>query len=252
MKYLPRILVILVPVVALGAVAYIYLNPAPHPAHAAIARDRSDSVQSTCKCSEYLVKEAMKAPGMIKDSTVTLIVSGDESTADEPVLIGTEKVPFSRKVIEGRQAANRQQDALASDLGQKCSAKPITKRSPLVLLVRRSVERLREAGCGRTTNQCLLYVQTDGVETTEPELAKLINGRTKEVKPESIPKIDNAGITVIFFGISETIGEREEKGHKKRFTRTRDTNTADLLRDAWRSVFTTPETVRFEPFCPSK
>src|SRR5687768_6276924 len=105
MKPNQKLGLILIPAVALAAAAYYYRNPEPPPAHAAVARDRSDSVQSTCKCSEFLLKEAMNAPGMGKDSTVTLIASGDESSADEPVLVGTFKVPVSRKVIEGRTAA---------------------------------------------------------------------------------------------------------------------------------------------------
>jgi hypothetical protein len=128
MKSIQRFWLILIPTVALGAVVYYYRTPTPQPAHAAIARDRSDSVQSTCKCSEFLLKEAMRAPGMGKESTLTLIGSGDETSADEPVLIATSKLPVSRIVTEGKKATDRQQEALVSEFGKKCGAMPVTKR----------------------------------------------------------------------------------------------------------------------------
>ena len=67
-----------------------------------------------------------------------------------------------------------------------------------------------------------------------------------------MPLIDNTGIDIVFYGLSQTVGEREmADGRGGQFTRERDSRRAERLRDGWLSVFTDPGRVTFEPFCPT-
>src|SRR4029450_9769469 len=122
-------------------------NAPVQPAHAVIARDRSDSVLSDCGCTEALAKKVLDDSNMGRGSTVTVVASGDESTADEPVLVGSSDVPTTRRVVECRAPTPRKQEALLADQKPKCEPLPVTKRSPIALLIRRGLERLRHLGC---------------------------------------------------------------------------------------------------------
>jgi hypothetical protein len=246
-------LVLLASAAALAAGIYHYKTSATvQPSHAVIARDRSDSVLTDCGCTEALMKKALDASNMGRGSTVTVIASGDESTADEPVLVGSFDVPTTRQVIEGRGAKRRKQEALLAVLKTKCEALSVTKRSPIALLIRRGVERLRQVGCNLATSGCAVWVQTDADETAEAQLKKLLDGNRPNKQGAARPLIDNHGIDVVFYGLSQTVGEREmADGRRHQFTRERDNRRAERIRDGWLSVFTDPGRVRFEPFCPT-
>jgi hypothetical protein len=236
---------------ALAAGIYYKTSAPVQPPHAVIARDRSDSVSSDCGCTESLLKKALNESTMSRGSTVTVVASGDESTADEPVLVGGFDVPTTRRVIEGRDSTHRKQEALLADLKTKCEALPVTKRSPIALLIRRGLERLRHFGCNSATSGCELWVQTDAEETAEAELRKLFDGNRPDKQGAVMPLIDNHGIEIVFYGLSQTVGETETTdGRRHHFTRERDIHRAVRLRDGWLSVFTDPSRVRFEPFCP--
>jgi hypothetical protein len=246
-------LILVVSVTALAAGIFYYVTSATvQPPHAIIARDRSDSVLSDCGCTEALLNKALAAPNIGRGSTVTVVTSGDESSADEPLLVGSFDAPVSRRVIEGRDSARRKKEALLADLKTKCQSLPITKRSPIALLIRRGLERLRQAGCNSATVGCVLWIQTDAEETAEADLRKVLDGNGANKQKSTVPTIDNRGIDVVFFGLSQTVGERETgDGQRRHFTRARDSRRADSLRDGWLSVFMDPGRVRFEPFCPT-
>jgi len=222
------------------------------PGHAVIARDRSDSVLSDCGCTGALMKKALDNPNIGRGSTVTVIAGGDESTADEPMLVGNFDAPTTRRVIEGRDATRRKEEALLADLKTKCEALPVTKRSPIALLIRRGLERLRQAGCNSAASGCAVWVQTDAEETAELQLKRLLDGKLPNKHGTAMPLIDNHGIDVVFYGLSQTVGEREmADGRRHRFTRERDNRRAERISDSWLSYFTDPGRVRFEPFCPT-
>jgi hypothetical protein len=246
-------LVLLASAAVLAGSIYHYKTSATlQPSHAVIGRDRSDSVLSDCGCTVALMKKSFNGAHLGRGSTVTVVASGDESTADEPVLIGSFDVPTTRQVIEGRDATQRKQEALLENLKSKCEALPGTKRSPIVLLIRRGVERLRQAGCNSATSDCAVWVQTDAEETAEAQLKKLLDGNRPNKQGGAMPMIDNHGIEIVFYGLSQTVGEREmADGRRRQFTRERDSRRAERIRDGWLSVFTDPGRVRFEPFCPT-
>jgi hypothetical protein len=237
---------------ALAAGVYHYKTSTMiRPANAVIARDRSYSMLGDCNGTEALFMKAINDSKMGRGSNVTVIASGDEKTADEPVLIGTYNVPTTRSVIEGRNATSRKQQALLEDLKTKCELLPMTKRSPIVLLIRRGIERVRQMGCSLTA-ACIVYVQTDGEETAETQVKQLFDSIHPSKQGVASPLIDNQGIDLVFFGLSQTVGETETAaGRRHRVTHVRDFGRAERLHDGWLSVFSDPKRVRFEPFCPT-
>lgn len=245
-------LALLASAAALAAGIYHYKTSAKVvPANAVVARDHSDSVLSDCECTLALVKKALSGPNMGRGSNITVIASGDKSTADEPLLVGTYDVPTTRRVIEGRSATQQKQEAMLADVRSKCKSLSVTKRSPIVLLIRRSIERLRHLGCNGASS-CVLFVQTDAEETSETQVKKLLDSGSPDKRSKTKPLIDNQGVDIIFYGLSQTVGERETAdGRRRQFTRERDSHRAERLRDGWLSVFTDPGRVRFEPFCPT-
>jgi hypothetical protein len=234
-----------------GTALYYYrVGVAVPPASGATVRDRSESVLSGCDCTTALARRALRERSVGKGSTLTMITTGDRLTADEPVLIARYDVPSTRQSIEGRAATLRKQEALLADLQGKCEKLAVTNRSPILLAIRRAIEGLMAAGCNRSFG-CFVYVQSDGEETAEPKVRQLLTSKSKDNKTSTSPLIDNDGIDIIFYGLSETVGERETAdGLRRHFTRERDAAHAEQLQTVWRSLFTHPERVRFEPFCP--
>ncbi len=215
-----------------------------------VVRDRSDSVFSDCTCTTALARHALRERGLAKGSMLTIIATGDQATADEPVLVADYNVPSTRTAIEGRNATARKQQELLTDLQTKCEQLPMTNRSPIVLSAKRAVERLRAAGC-QTGSGCFVVIQSDGEETSEPTVKQLLASQPGSSKTSASSLIDNDGIDIVFYGLSDTKGEElTSGGRRQRVTRTRDASGADRLRAVWLSLFTHRERVSFEPFCP--
>jgi hypothetical protein len=245
--YLKIAIATLASATALAGGIYRYTRPTVRPIASVQAVDISDSVKRNCGCLVTEIRKKFNAPTMAKGS-VTIIASGTDATADEPSLIAAYDVPSTRKVVEGSKATQRKQDTLLADLARKCEALPVTKRSPITLLVRRGLERLRHAGCGPHLPGCELAVQTDGEETAEGSVKKLLAG--SDSLKGTKPLFDNTGITVTFINLSETVGTKTDAaGGRQRLTANHDSAKAQRLQDVWRSLFTQPDGVRFEPFC---
>ncbi len=250
MKTLVLISVALITTLGAGAAGlYFYYKEgfsAPAPSGVEI-RDRSDSVVSDCACTTALARHALRERGLVKGSMLTIVATGDLATADEPLLIADYTVPSTRTAIEGRNATERKQQELLKDLQSKCEQIPKTSRSPIMLAVKRAVERLRASGC-RNGSGCFIAIQSDGEESSESTVKQLL---TSNKKPPSFSLIDNAGIDIVFYGLSDTRGEElTTSGHRLTMTRTRDAKRVDRLQAVWLSLFTHPERVSFEPFCP--
>jgi hypothetical protein len=114
-----------------------------------------------------------------------------------------------------------------------CRGEHRTQSSPILQAIRRSIEHLRAAGCSKT-RACYLFVQSDGLETVDPLLAKaLAQPKGRLVLP---PPVQNEGIRVAFSGFAVTNG----KGRNVRLSEGRQA--------VWQKVFTAPELVSFEPF----
>jgi hypothetical protein len=219
------------------------------PAHAAVVRDRSESVISGCDCTAALVKRALDSPGIGAGSTVTVTVTGDESTAGEPRLLASLKVPVNRRVLEGRSAALKEREELLESVKTLCEELPQTKTSPIFRAIGRAIEHLRSLGCGPGL-ECALYVQTDLEETGDGQIRRALTQPTQNKLSLPSP-INNDAIDVVISGVAETAGlVTGNDGKTRQMTKPRDPERVDRIRSVWSALFTNPERVRFEPYAP--
>ena len=220
-----------------------------HPAHIVIVRDRSDSVLNNCDCTVALAKRAFADPHIGTGSTITVTVTGDPATANEPKMLSSIKVPVSRQVLEGRDAVAKQRGELLSDLNTQCEKEAQTKVSPIFIAVKRATEHLRSIGCGIDSN-CVVYVQSDLEETGDPQLREAIDHRGREKR--SLPQaINNDGINIVIYGMAETFGDIVGANSKvRRLTKPHDPQRIENIESVWSSLFTNPEGVTFDPYCP--
>ncbi len=82
-------------------------------AQVVILRDASDSIPSGCDRIVNLAERALGMPEVGDGTTITMLSTGEESTANEPRLLGRFQVPQIRRVIEGQLLMERQRSALA-------------------------------------------------------------------------------------------------------------------------------------------
>ncbi|MGH9825724.1 MAG: hypothetical protein ACREDR_21050 [Blastocatellia bacterium] len=218
-------------------------------AHAVIVRDSSDSVRSGCDCTAALVKRAFTDPHIEPGSTVTVTLTGDASTANEPRLLASLTVPTTRQVMDGRDAAVRQRDKLIDDIKTQCEKAPSTTVSPIFLSLQRAVQQLRALGCGPDSN-CTVYAQTDLEENGDRGIELALKGG--DLQKQALPKpIDNTGINVIIAGVSETGGQTTTTRGLRPLTKPHDAERADRIRSVWERLFTDRNRLVFEPYCSS-
>jgi hypothetical protein len=242
------VLTVLTTLLAGGSAFYYYrVRTAVPPANGDVVRDVSESVLSDCDCTTAMVRQAFKQRNLIKGSKLTVIATGDRSTADEPVSVASYDAPSTRQAIEGRRSIRRKHDALLQDLHQKCEQLPKTKRSPIVLAIRRAIEGLKAEGC-KPYSGCFVFVQSDGLENSDVRVRLLLATNNDSALPR--PLIDNDGIDVVFYGLSDTSGEEPSPGKNRQIARPRNAVRVDRLEAVWRSIFTHPERLSFQPFCP--
>ena len=75
----------------------------------------------------------------------------------------------------------------------------------------------------------------------------LFRSQTKAVLPTGL---DNEGVEVSFCGLAITAGRIvNPSGREILKSPLRDSGHDDRLRQVWRSLFTRPELVKFEPYC---
>lgn len=215
--------------------------------HFGISFDRSESTRIGCDCIAYLARRAMSAPEITRQSTLTVLASGNQATANEPVPVTQYQLPILRKVMDGRASIHKRQIEIINDLNVRCKNVPHSDRSPILFTVMRSLENLRKQGCD-SHSACTLFVVSDGEELVDQNLKQAIRGRGQPGKGATL--LENAGIRIIFVGVAETNGLMKSADHSARqFTQARDQERAWRLQDAWRARFTQPDLVRFEPFC---
>ena len=110
--------------------------------------------------------------------------------------------------------------------------------SPIYLAVRRGVQYLRAQGCEPGTTICYLVVVSDGQETVEPAMVDALNGRAA---PNNLKNLatNNESIRILFCGLSQTNAMTPE----------RTSASSERLEAVWKSMFTAPDLVSFDPFC---
>ncbi len=240
---------ILLCVAAVGFVGWrVYALKNRETFHFGLVEDPSLSHPEGCESLLGLAEKAMSTDGISPGSTLSILVIGDETTANEPWQLGMYSIPTTRKVLEGRTANSRRRQDVLHDILNKCQAMRRTTVSPIFLGVKQAVADLRAQGC-KETSHCQLAVNTDLEENVETSVKKSLNGTAGE-KP-TLPLIENNGIDVSFCGLAVTtcrLVDSSSRGFRKAPLRT--PAREDRLREIWRSLVTDPAVVNFEPYCP--
>jgi hypothetical protein len=238
----------------LGSVSFVawrvYAVRNRETAHFAIVKDPSVSHGNGCASLIGLAGQVFEANEVTSGSTITVLVLGDQSTANEPWRLGVYPVPTIRKVLEGKAAKRRLQQQILADISGKCRALRRTTISPIFLGVAQAVDDLRGRGC-TATSQCRLFVDSDLEENGEPSIRNMLS-KGESSKHISLPRVDNSGIAVVFCGVAVTDGrvrDRVENGARRFMTR--DSDRLRRTKEIWRSLFAKPASVTFEPYCPN-
>jgi hypothetical protein len=244
---------LLVPLVSLAVVAFagwrVYAMKREPVNHFAILEDPSLSYTGRCQATVGSAEHILRGPRVSRGSKLILLVLGDSRTANEPRELGKYDMPISSKVIEGRKANERRQQALLQEISNKCRSIGSTSLSPIFIGVRQAIADLRGEGCTEISH-CELWVSSDLEENVEAGIKGRLS-RTPRQGP--LPAaLDNNGIDVTFCGYATTAGQTAHpRGREVRRFTGRSSARDDRLQGVWTSLLTNPERVRFQPYCPS-
>ena len=217
--------------------------------HFELVQDPSLSHTEGCESLLGLAERALRTDGVSSGSTLTVLVIGNEDTANEPWQLWRYSIPRTRKVLEGRTANLRRQQDVLHDIWNRCQTVRRTTISPIFLGVKQAIADLRAQGCSRTSH-CELFVDSDLEENVEASIKKSLNSIGDGKRMLQSP-IKNDGIDVVFCGLAVTAGRIvDPSGREFRKGSPRNPGREDRLREIWLSLFTKPEVVRFEPYCP--
>jgi hypothetical protein len=220
-----------------------------HPAHGVELWDRSESMATGCDCVVAAARRGLQSPYFGRGSTLTFTATGDASSASEPIMIATYEAPVNRRALEGRSAVLDRREELLDDLRKKCENVGRTKTSPIYLAIKRAVEQLRAAGCDGNSN-CFVFALTDLEENANLQIKRALDGGSS-LNQASPALINNDGIDIVISGIAETVGvAKGSDGVTRHLTNNRDQQRADRIVEVWRKLFTSPDRVTFQPYCP--
>jgi hypothetical protein len=232
----------------LGAVAVggftswrLHAPPGDRPIVRYVVADRSGSDSTPCVAVGRIVERAIRS-GEAAGSRWHFFVTGTAESAFEPVAIMVQSSPASRRLIDGKDKADRENAAFVGDVVSACTTMPPAEKSPVFLAVKRVVEQARQLNV-----RAEVYAVTDLEETIEAQIVAALKAARGTSSP--LPaSIDNCGVSVHFCGYAETRGFRANEPNKL-LTAPRTAERADRLLEVWRSLFTDPASVSFEPFC---
>jgi hypothetical protein len=217
--------------------------------HFEIVEDFSLSHARGCDSLVGLAERVLDTQSVARNSTLTVLAVGDQTTADEPWQLARYSIPRDDKVLEGRTEKLRRQQDIRRDLRNRCRAARRTTISPIFLGVKQAVADLRTQGC-KLNSRCELFVDSDLEENVEPSIKKGLNAEDGGHIP--LPSIDNSGIGVTFCGLAVRAGRIVgPSGREIRKVPLHDPGRDDRLRQIWGSLFSKREAVRFEPYCPT-
>jgi hypothetical protein len=217
----------------------------------AIIVDPSLSHPESCDSLLGLADQVLHSDGISRDSTLTVFVLGDASTANEPWRLGRYSIPVTRRVLEGKTSNQQRLNELLADIRHKCGEIRRTNISPIFIGVKQVVGDLHAHEC-KESSHCRVFVDSDLEENVETPIMSALDrtGKTILKLPEPL---DNHGIEVSFCGLAVTTGRIvNPQGKETRRALPRDPGRDDRLRQVWRSLFTQPELVRFESYCPQR
>jgi len=242
--------VILCGIVCAGFVGWrVHVHANQTPSQDEIVFDPSLSRPHDCESLVGLAEKSFHTAGASKDSTLTVLVLGDASTANEPWQLGRYSFPLTNRVLEGEAANTRRHAELFSDIQRRCETIRRTSISPIFLGVKQAVADLHARGCNAASD-CRLFVDSDLEENAEVSIKDAFN-RTHNPKLALPTPLDNQGVEVTFCGLAVTAGQIvDPSGKEVQLASPRDPGRDDRLRQVWRSLFTQSDLVKFEPYCP--
>lgn len=217
--------------------------------HFALVEDRSMSHGQGCESLLGLAERVLRTEGVSSNSTLAVLVIGSEATANEPWQLGSYSIPRSRKVLEGRTSNLRRRQDVLRDIRNKCQTVRRTKTSPIFLGVKQAIADLRAQGCSANSH-CKLFIDSDLEENVETSIKKSLNNPSGGTRILPSP-LNNEGIAVTFCGLAVTAGRIvDPSGRETRKASPHTSGRDDRLRQIWLTLFTGPEAVRFQPYCP--
>jgi hypothetical protein len=217
--------------------------------HFELVEDPSLSHSEVCESLLGLAEQALRTEGVSSSSTLTILVIGNEATANEPWQLGRYSIPRTRQVLKGRTANLRRQQDVLHDIWNKCQTVRRTTISPIFLGVKQAIADLHAQGCSGTSH-CELFVDSDLEENVETSIKRSLNNPNGETRILPSP-INNDGIDVVFCGIAVTTGRIvDPSGREIRKASPRNSRREDQLGQIWLKLFTNPEMLRFAPYCP--
>ena len=238
-------------VASVGFIAWrVYAMRTSATPHYELVEDPSASHWSGCESIVGVAERVLHDNGVTSGSTFTILVIGDQSTANEPWRMATYSIPVVRRVLEGRSVKLQREREIMGDVLRKCQRLQRTPISPIFLGITQAVADLRSRGCG-TSSHCELFVDSDLAENVESSIRKMLSNR--DSKRNNTPShVDNVGIGVVFCGLAVTDGRIYDLTTKSSRTPVRSgSDRAQRTQEVWRSLFAEPASVRFEPYCPS-
>jgi hypothetical protein len=208
---------------------------------AAIVRDVSASPRNGCETVAALAAEVTRLGGLGSESILTLFTTGDRTNAYAAKLIKAFPIPFSKKVMEGQKAIGRRRAEFVDLVKSSCDSLPKTDVSPILAAVKDAVAQMRKT-CG-TNASCVIFVQTDGDETIDPNLRAALRGSASAMERVK-DSIDNAGVKIAFCGFSQTQAILPKAASRRA--------PFERMEKVWTSVFTDASNVSATPYCPNQ
>ncbi len=217
--------------------------------HVSIIEDLSGSHPGGCSSVLGIAEQIFDKHAVLPGSSLTVLAVGDESTANEPRLLARYPIPVTRRIIEGAGAAIKQQQEILDDLKPRCGKLQPTMVSPIFQGVKQAVAELRSLGC-RNGSDCKLWIDSDLEENAITAIQAILTDPKSKRQP--LPaSLANDGIHIAFCGWALTAGRIiDPSGREIRTVRPRDPNHDDNLRRTWAKLFTNPELLTFDPYCP--
>ena len=216
-------------VTALGT--WRYLTPPPLTAQVALLNDASRSVNKDCASIVALGSQTLGLPNLRAQSSLTLFATTDH----DPSLIASFNLPADRLTTESDRQQVERRKMFLYQLSASCQTMTPTNTSPIFQSVKQVVAHLQANNNDRSV--LYLFIRTDLHETAQPAIRKALSERMGSVDLSiTTTPIDNAGVHISFCGYAES-SDQESRVNP------------DRLVEVWRTVFTHPELVHFDPYC---
>src|SRR5712692_4139261 len=116
--------------------------------HFAVVGDASLSYTGGCASLVGSAEELVRVSQASRGSTLTVLMTGDAASANEPRELARYLVPASRKIIEDRHANEHRQSEILRDIAAKSHAVAPASISPVFMGVKEAIASLRAQECG--------------------------------------------------------------------------------------------------------